>query len=116
MRGPAGRTRIYGFVTKEKNYSRQSDISTQDPVLVKKLYSACRVLLPSYMIPKFVVVSSIPPRQSVEPLSAIEAKLCETIAELHGITGISVDMDLFSRVFDSLFSISLVVHFRTIFK
>jgi acyl carrier protein len=60
MRGPAGRTRIYGFVTKEKNYSRQSDISTQDPVLVKKLYSACRVLLPSYMIPKFVVVSSIP--------------------------------------------------------
>ncbi|KAK3179062.1 hypothetical protein OEA41_001201 [Lepraria neglecta] len=31
-----------------------------DPTLVKDLYSACRAMLPSYMIPKFVVISPIP--------------------------------------------------------
>ena len=57
---PTGRARIYGFVTKTKDYSRHSCILIQDPILAKELYFACRAYLPAYMIPKFIVVSALP--------------------------------------------------------
>ena len=52
--------RIYGFVSKEKSYSRLIVALVDDPTLVKDLYSACRAMLPSYIIPKFVILSAIP--------------------------------------------------------
>jgi amino acid adenylation domain-containing protein len=60
VKDPAGRDRIYSFVSKEKKYSRQPVNLVQDSALIKELYSVCRAALPLYMIPKFVVVSAIP--------------------------------------------------------
>lgn len=49
-------------------------------------------------------------------VSATESKLSDAIAALFGIPGISVDSDLFGRgVLDSLSSMSLAAHLRTIF-
>jgi hypothetical protein len=111
-----------------------------------QLEKRVRRKLPSYMVPSaFIPIRQLPltangkidranlqaiflndylphvsredsPTRFLESMSATESKLCETIAELFGISSISVDMDLFSGVLDSLSSMSLAAHLRTIFK
>ena len=54
--------------------------------------------------------------QSLEPMSATESQLIKTIAEMFGISSVSVNVDLFNSVLDSLSSMSLAAHLRTVFK
>lgn len=112
----------------------------------RKLETRARRRLPSYMVPSaFIPIRQLPltsngkvdranlqalflndylpnisredsPTQPPEPMSATESKLCETITEIFGISSISVDMDLFAGVLDSLSSMSLAARLRIIFK
>ena len=68
--------RLYAFVSREKSYSRLAAVLVDDPPLVKDLYFACRAMLPSYIIPKIVVVSTIP----LNPSGKVDERgLSETI-------------------------------------
>ncbi|TAQ85240.1 hypothetical protein B7494_g6434 [Chlorociboria aeruginascens] len=112
----------------------------------RKLETRARRRLPSYMVPSaFIPIRQLPltsngkvdranlqalflndylpnisredsPMHPPEPMSATECKLCEIITIIFGISSISVDMDLFAGVLDSLSSMSLAARLRIIFK
>lgn len=50
-----GRLRLFGILVKNKGYSGQADILPPDPTMTTEMFSACRALLPSYAIPKFIL-------------------------------------------------------------
>lgn len=52
--------RSYVLESRERSYTKLTATPVDDPALVRELYSACRVVLKSYIIPEFVVVSVIP--------------------------------------------------------
>ncbi|KAL8913403.1 MAG: hypothetical protein Q9171_001782 [Xanthocarpia ochracea] len=69
--------KMYGFVSRKRSYSRLITAPVDDPALVRELYSACRALLQSYMIPKFVVVLAIP----LNPSGKVDEQGLSKIAE-----------------------------------
>ncbi|KPM37546.1 Linear gramicidin synthase subunit B [Neonectria ditissima] len=60
MKGPTERMRLFAFLTNGRVSDRPPEILPHDSAIIRELYSACRMSLPSYAIPNFVLVSAIP--------------------------------------------------------
>ncbi|KAJ4309002.1 hypothetical protein N0V84_011755 [Fusarium piperis] len=58
--GPTGRVKLFAFSTNGRVSDGPPEILPHDSALVRELYSACRISLPAYAIPRFVLLSAIP--------------------------------------------------------